>query len=347
MQSIAKILLYAQKNKASDVHLASGNPPSFRIDGEMRRIGSMESLTNEQVESMLEQITTKEQREHYSKNLELDFAIQISKDARFRVNAFKNINGSAIVLREIPMIVKSLEELNTPLAIRELTKVKKGLILVVGATGSGKSTTLAAMIDSININYHKHIITVEDPVEFVHHPKKSIINQREIGASTKSFANALRGALRENPDVILVGEMRDKETIELALTAAETGHLVFGTLHTNSAASTVNRIVDVFAPEEKDGIRSALANSMCAVISQSLLKKNGGGRCAVFEIMIANNSIRNLIREDKIAQINSIIELNQKLGMCLMASSLRNLFETGLISQETYEFELSNNRMIN
>lgn len=347
MQSIAKILLYAQKNKASDVHLSSGNPPSFRIDGEMSRVGSMDSLTNDQVESMLEQITTQEQREYYHNNLELDFAIQISKDARFRVNAFKNINGSAIVLREIPMIIRSLEELKTPLAVRELTKVKKGLILVVGATGSGKSTTLAAMIDNINNHQHKHIITVEDPVEFLHHPKKSIINQREVGSSTKSFANALRGALRENPDVILVGEMRDKETIKLALTAAETGHLVFGTLHTNSAASTVNRIVDVFAPEEKDGIRSALANSMCAVISQSLLKKNSGGRCAAFEIMIANNSIRNLIREDKIAQINSIIELSQKLGMCLMASSLRNLFETGLISQETYELELSNNKIIN
>ncbi len=343
MQSIAKILLYAQKNRASDVHLGSGNPPSFRIDGEMRRIGSMESLTNDQVESMLEQITTQEQREHYCKNLELDFVIQISKDARFRVNAFKNINGSAIVLREIPMIIKSLEELNTPPVVKELTKVKKGLILVVGATGSGKSTTLAAMIDSINNNQHKHIITVEDPVEFVHHPKKSIINQREVGTNTKSFSNALRGALRENPDVILVGEMRDKETIELALTAAETGHLVFGTLHTNSASSTVNRIVDIFAPEEKDSIRSTLANSMCAVISQSLLKKEGGGRCAAFEIMIANNSIRNLIREDKIAQINSIIELNQKLGMCLMASSLKHLFETGLISQETYNIESSNN----
>ena len=273
--------------------------------------------------------------------LELDFSIQFDDNIRFRVNAFRTINGPAAAFREIPDTIKSLKSIDAPAIVNNLTNARSGLILVVGPTGCGKSTTLAAMIDEINKNFTNHIITIEDPVEFVHTNKKSIINQREVGNSTLSFSNALRGALREDPDVILVGEMRDVDTIRLALTAAETGHLVLGTLHTSSAAQTVNRIIDVFPADDKMVIRSMLSTSLKAVISQRLLKKTGGGRHASFEVMVANPSIKNLIREDKIPQINSIMELGKKSGMRTMKESIEELLTKKIISNDVADKALS------
>lgn len=340
---IEKILTYAKKQKCSDIHITTGSAPMLRIDGDMIAIPSAPVLTNERVMEMLNSIMTDAQKSSYQEKMELDFAIQSGDNLRFRVNAFRTINGAAAVFREIPTEVKSLAALHAPEVIHELSHAKKGLILVVGPTGSGKSTTLAAFIDHINTNFSHHILTIEDPVEFVHKNKKSLINQREVGNNTKSFANALKSALREDPDVILVGELRDVETIHLALTAAETGHLVLGTLHTSSSAQTINRIVDVFPAEDKPVVRTMLSTSIKAVISQRLIKKEGGGRCAAYEIMIANSSIRNLIREDKIPQINSIIELGKKNGMCLMKDSINELLLKGMISKETAEEALLGN----
>lgn len=338
---IKKILAYAKKQGCSDVHITSESPPTVRIDGDIKVIPDSPILNDEQVTSMIHSIMNDFQKKKYQDTLEIDFSIQIAEDLRFRVNAFHTIRGHGAVFREIPVEIKTLESLHVPDIIRSLTSATKGLILVVGPTGSGKSTTLASMIDHINESQAKHIITVEDPVEFVHKSKKSLINQREVGSSTLSFANALKGSLREDPDIILVGELRDIETIQLALTAAETGHLVMATLHTSSAIQTINRIIDVFPPQDKSVIRTMLSSSLKAVISQRLLKKKGGGRCAAFEVMISNSSIRNLIREDKIPQIQSIMELGKKIGMCTMKDYVAGLLSEDFISQEVADENLS------
>lgn len=335
--NLLNLLRNAKKNNCSDVHISTGKVPMVRLDGDILAIKDAKVLTSDEVMNMLDFIMSDVQKNHYKEKLEIDFAVQIDGNLRFRVNAFNTIDGPAAVFREIPVEVKDLSSLAAPDAIKRLTYLEKGLVLVVGPTGSGKSTTLAAMIDQINSVSQSHIITIEDPVEFVHKSKKSLINQREVGANTLSFSNALRSALREDPDVILVGELRDLETIQLALTAAETGHLVFATLHTSSAAQTINRIIDVFPSADKPIIRSMLSTSICGVISQKLLKKDGGGRCAAYEIMVANSSIRNLIREDKIPQINSIIELGKNLGMITMKDSISELFKKGLISKSIFE----------
>ncbi len=340
---IEKILTYAKKQGCSDVHITTGAVPMLRISGDMAPIPNAPILNDKQILEMLHSLMNDNQKKTYQEKLELDFSIQVGEKMRFRVNAFRTIYGPAAVFREIPTEVKSLAELHVPEAIRNLANSRKGLILVVGPTGSGKSTTLAALIDHVNTNHAHHILTIEDPVEFVHKNKKSLVNQREVGNNTLSFAAALKSALREDPDIILVGEMRDIETIHLALSAAETGHLVFGTLHTSSAAQTINRIIDVFPSEDKPVIRTMLSTSIKAVVSQRLIKKQGGGRCAVYEIMIANSSIRNLIREDKIPQINSIIELNKKSGMCLMKDSITELFNKGFITKEVMEESLTAN----
>lgn len=332
--AIEKILSYGKKNNCSDIHLSSGMVPMLRIDGDMVPIPNINPLSPKQVGDMIHSIMTDAQKTIFSNNLELDFSIQIEGDLRFRVNAFNTINGPSAVFREIPVSIKTLKEINAPDIMYKLAGLKKGLVLVVGPTGSGKSTTLAGFIDYINDNYNYHILTIEDPVEFIHKNKKSLINQREVGNSTKSFANALKSSLREDPNVILVGELRDIETIHLALTAAETGHLVLGTLHTSSAAQTINRIIDVFKAEDKPIIRTMLSSSIKAVISQRLLKKKGGGRVAAYEVMVANNSVRNLIREDKIPQINSLIELGKKEGMITMKEYVSGLVASDVISKE-------------
>ena len=332
---IEKILTYAKKQGSSDVHIAAGCSPMLRIDGDMVAIPNAPVLTNPEVISMIHSLMNEVQKKTYEEKWELDFSIQIESSLRFRVNAYRTIDGAAAAFREIPIEIKSLAALHAPEIIHQISHARKGLVLVVGPTGSGKSTTLAALINDINANYPYHILTIEDPVEFVHKNKKSLINQREVGNSTFSFSAALKSALREDPDVILVGEMRDIETIQLALTAAETGHLVLATLHTSSAAQTINRIIDVFPSESQPTVRSMLSTSLKAVISQRLLKKEGGGRCAAYEVMLSNPSIRNLIREDKIPQINSIIELSKKSGMCMMKDSINDLLIKGMISQET------------
>jgi len=342
---IEDLLKFVKEKKASDLHIASNAHPMIRVDGDMVKINNDSSsvMNSSDVMEILKSIMSEEQRLSFKQNLELDFSIQFSSQMRFRVNAFYNIYGPAAAFREIPLQIKSFEEIGTPEIVRNLTSCSKGLILVVGPTGSGKSTTLATFLDYINSNQKNHIITIEDPVEFTHSSKKSLINQREVGSSTKSFANALRGALREDPDVILVGELRDVETMQLALTAAETGHLVLATLHTSSAAQTINRIVDVFPAQDKSLARSMLSSSIKAVISQKLIKKTNGGRCAVYEIMVANSSIRNLIREDKIPQINSVMELGKKSGMCTMKDSINELVAKGTISVEEAQEALAFN----
>jgi twitching motility protein PilT len=333
--AVEKILSYAVKNGCSDIHISTSSVPMVRKDGDIIAIPGTSPLTETQVFEMIHSVMTEKQRKIYEEKMELDFAIQIGEDLRFRVNAFRTIQGPAAAFREIPNKIKTLAELNVPESIRSLVNFSKGLVLVVGPTGSGKSTTLAGLIDKINTEQDVHIITIEDPVEFVHRNKKALVNQREVGSSTMSFAHALKSALREDPDVILVGELRDVETIQLALTAAETGHLVLATLHTSSAAQTINRIIDVFPTSDKEVVRSMLSSSIKAVVSQRLLRKEGGGRCAAYEVMIGNNSIRNLIREDKIPQINSIMELGKKAGMMTMKDGIKDLLDKGFISSKT------------
>ncbi|HEZ7167165.1 TPA: type IV pilus twitching motility protein PilT [Neisseria meningitidis] len=331
---ITDLLAFGAKNKASDLHLSSGISPMIRVHGDMRRI-NLPEMSAEEVGNMVTSVMNDHQRKIYQQNLEVDFSFELPNVARFRVNAFNIGRGPAAVFRTIPSTVLSLEELKAPSIFQKIAESPRGMVLVTGPTGSGKSTTLAAMINYINENQPAHILTIEDPIEFVHQSKKSLINQRELHQHTLSFANALRSALREDPDVILVGEMRDPETIGLALTAAETGHLVFGTLHTTGAAKTVDRIVDVFPAGEKEMVRSMLSESLTAVISQNLLKTHdGNGRVASHEILIANPAVRNLIRENKITQINSVLQTGQASGMQTMDQSLQSLVRQGLIAPE-------------
>ncbi len=330
---IIQLLEFSVQQGASDLHLSTGQPPIIRIDGDIQRIDSP-ILEPEQLQTMIYDIMSDEQRRGFESNLELDFSFELPKLARFRANAFLQSRGISAVFRTIPSNVLSLEDLDTPEIFKEIASFPRGLVLVTGPTGSGKSTTLAAIMDYINKKYAAHIITIEDPIEFVHEPIRCLINQREVHRDTKSFDNALRSALREDPDIILVGELRDLETIRLALTAAETGHLVLATLHTSSAAKTIDRIIDVFPAEEKEMVRSMLSESLRAVISQALLKKTSGGRVAAFEIMTANSAIRNLIRESKIPQMYSVIQTSTQVGMQTLDQNLKELVNKGLIKLE-------------
>jgi twitching motility protein PilT len=321
---IAELLAFAYKQNASDLHLSAGLPPMIRVDGDIKRI-NVDALDDRTVHNMVYDIMNDKQQKDYEEFLECDFSFELPNISRFRVNAYNQQRGPAAVFRTIPSKVLTLEQLNAPQVFKKISDQPRGIVLVTGPTGSGKSTTLAGMINYINEAYHEHILTIEDPIEFVHVSKNCLINQREIGRDTLGFNNALRSALREDPDTILVGEMRDLETIRLALTAAETGHLVFGTLHTSSAAKTIDRIIDVFPAAEKDMVRAMLSESLRAVISQTLLKKVGGGRCAAHEIMIGTPAIRNLIREGKVAQMYSVIQTSQAVGMQTLDQCLQEL----------------------
>ncbi|QEY57922.1 type IV pilus twitching motility protein PilT [Pseudomonas sp. C27(2019)] len=331
---ITELLAFSAKQGASDLHLSSGLPPMIRVDGDVRRI-NLPAMEHKQVHALIYDIMNDKQRKDYEEFLETDFSFEVPGVARFRVNAFNQNRGAAAVFRTIPSKVLSMEDLGLGEVFRNIADVPRGLVLVTGPTGSGKSTTLAALMDYLNSTKYQHILTVEDPIEFVHESKKCLINQREVHRDTHGFNEALRSALREDPDIILVGEMRDLETIRLALTAAETGHLVFGTLHTTSAAKTIDRIVDVFPGEEKSMVRSMLSESLQAVVSQTLLKKVGGGRVAAHEIMLGTPAIRNLIREDKVAQMYSAIQTGGALGMQTLDSCLKGLLAKGLINRDS------------
>lgn len=330
---ITELLAFSAKQGASDLHLSADMPPMIRVDGDVRRI-NLPALAHKDVHALVYDIMNDKQRKDFEEFLETDFSFEVPGVARFRVNAFNHNRGAGAVFRTIPAKVVTMDQLGMGQVFKDLAMINRGLVLVTGPTGSGKSTTLAAMVDYINETKFDHILTVEDPIEFVHESKKSLVNQREVHRDTLGFNEALRSALREDPDVILVGELRDLETIRLALTAAETGHVVFGTLHTSSAAKTIDRIVDVFPAEEKSMVRSMLSESLQGVISQELIKKNGGGRIAAHEIMIGTPAIRNLIREDKVAQMYSSIQTGASHGMQTMDQCLQNLLGKGLISRE-------------
>ena len=330
---ITELLAFSVENNASDLHLSSGSPPLIRVDGDVRKL-NIPAFDEKDVNALVYDIMNDRQRKEYEENLEVDFSFEVPNLARFRVNAFNQNRGPAAVFRTIPSKILSLDDLGCPDIFRDISNTPRGLVLLTGPTGSGKSTTLAAMVDYINSTKNDHILTIEDPIEFVHENKQCLINQREVHRDTLSFSAALRSALREDPDVILVGEMRDLETIRLAMTAAETGHLVFGTLHTTSAPKTIDRIIDVFPGEEKSMVRSMLSESLRAVISQTLIKKVGGGRVAAHEIMIGVPAIRNLIREDKIAQMYSSIQTGMSHGMQTMDQCLLNLVNRGIITKQ-------------
>ena len=338
---IGELLAFSTKNGASDLHLSAGLPPMIRVDGDIRRI-NVPSLDHKEVHDMVYDIMNDKQRKDYEEFLECDFSFEVPNLARFRVNAFNQNRGAAAVFRTIPSKILSLEELNAPKIFKDISDYPRGVVLVTGPTGSGKSTTLAGMVNHKNETEYGHILTVEDPIEFVHESKKCLINQREVHRDTLGFNEALRSALREDPDVILVGEMRDLETIRLALSAAETGHLVFGTLHTSSAAKTIDRVVDVFPAEEKDMVRAMLSESLRAVISQTLLKKKGGGRVAAHEIMIGTPAIRNLIRENKIAQMYSAIQTGQQFGMQTLDQNLQQIVQQGLVDRNEARLKAQN-----
>ena len=330
---ITELLAFSAKQGASDLHLSAGLPPMIRVDGDVRRI-NLPPMEHKEVHGLIYDIMNDKQRKDYEEFLETDFSFEVPGVARFRVNAFNQNRGAGAVFRTIPSKVLTMEDLGMGQVFKDISSVPRGLVLVTGPTGSGKSTTLAAMMDYINDTRYEHILTIEDPIEFVHESKKCLVNQREVHRDTLGFNEALRSALREDPDIILVGELRDLETIRLALTAAETGHLVFGTLHTTSAAKTIDRVVDVFPAEEKSMVRSMLSESLQAVISQTLMKKMGGGRIAAHEIMIGTAAIRNLIREDKIAQMYSSIQTGGSIGMQTLDQCLERLLQKGLISRE-------------
>ncbi len=338
---ITELLAFGVKNGASDLHLSAGLPPMIRVDGDIRRI-NVPPMDHKQVHGLVYDIMNDKQRKDFEEYLETDFSFEIKGLARFRVNAFNQNRGAGAVFRTIPSKILTLEQLNAPGIFKDISDTPRGIVLVTGPTGSGKSTTLAAMIDYKNDSEYGHILTVEDPIEFVHESKKCLINQREVHRDTLGFNEALRSALREDPDVILVGEMRDLETIRLALSAAETGHLVFGTLHTSSAAKTIDRIIDVFPAAEKDMVRAMLSESLRSVISQTLLKKVGGGRVAAHEIMIGTPAIRNLIREGKVAQMYSAIQTGQAVGMQTLDQNLKELLDKGIISKQDARTKAAN-----
>ena len=343
---IAELLAFSVKNGASDLHLSAGVPPMIRVDGDMRRI-NLPALDHKTVHGLIYDIMNDKQRKDYEEFMETDFSFEIPSLARFRVNAFNQNRGAGAVFRTIPTNILSLEELGCPPVFKEIAKNPRGLVLVTGPTGSGKSTTLAAMVNFVNESEYAHILTIEDPIEFVHESKKCLVNQREVHRDTLGFAESLRSALREDPDIILVGEMRDPETIGLALTASETGHLVFGTLHTSSAAKTVDRIIDVFPAAEKEMVRSMLSESMRAVISQTLMKKASGGRVAAHEIMIGTPAIRNLIRENKIPQMYSAIQTGQQYGMQTLDQNLAELVKKGVVSKQEARTKAANKDSFN
>jgi len=330
---ITELLAFSAKQGASDLHLSAGLPPMIRVDGDVRRI-NLPPLEHSEVHSLIYEIMNDKQRKDYEEFLETDFSFEVPGVARFRVNAFNQNRGAGAVFRTIPSKVLTMEDLDMGQVFKDIAMVPRGLVLVTGPTGSGKSTTLAAMVDFINDKRYDHILTIEDPIEFVHESKKCLVNQREVHRDTHGFNEALRSALREDPDIILVGELRDLETIRLALTAAETGHLVLGTLHTTSAAKTIDRMIDVFPAEEKAMVRSQLSESLQAVISQTLLKRANGGRVAAHEIMIGTPAIRNLIREGKVAQMYSAIQTSASVGMITLDQCLQDMVEKRLITRE-------------
>ncbi|MFT4996667.1 MAG: twitching motility protein PilT [Chitinophagales bacterium] len=338
---ITELLAFSEKQGASDLHLSAGLPPMIRVDGDVRRI-NLPPMDHKEVHALIYDIMNDKQRKTFEENWETDFSFEIPGVARFRVNAYNQNRGAAAVFRTIPSEVLNMDQLGMGQVFRDISQNPRGLILVTGPTGSGKSTTLAAMVDYINENKYEHILTIEDPIEFVHESKKCLVNQREVHRDTRSFNEALRSALREDPDIILVGELRDLETIRLALTAAETGHLVFGTLHTTSAAKTIDRIVDVFPAAEKDMVRSMLSESLQAVISQTLLKKTGGGRVAAHEIMLGTPAIRNLIREAKVAQMYSAIQTGGAVGMQTLDQCLEDMVGKNMVSRNAAREKSSN-----
>jgi twitching motility protein PilT len=338
---ITELLTFAVKEGASDAHLSSGEPPMLRINGDIKRVDHP-ALSRDEVHAMAFDVMNDAQRRTFQEKLEIDFSFELGEVARFRVNVFLTRRGEAAVFRVIPSRIVTLDELGMPPVLKELCKRERGLVLVTGPTGCGKSTTLAAMVHHINESENVTIITIEDPIEFVHQSKRALVNQREVGVHTHSFANALRGALREDPDVILVGEMRDLETISLALTAAETGQLVFATLHTSSAPKTVDRVIDAFPSDQQNQVRTMLSESLLAVITQTLCKRKTGGRAAALEILVGVPAVRNLIREGKIHQLPSVMQTGQRQGMQTLDMALQDLVTRGVVTKEEAQQKATN-----